>query len=71
MLFATGVLTRCSTDHFVDLNTLYAEGAMSVAGAVDVRRTGSVLVEYTDPSLTEGERAQILESVAGAHDSDC
>jgi hypothetical protein len=109
-------LTGCSTDAFVDLNTLYAEGepwelatnardttedlcaaampacvralstdqahylkydsvrdaeaAMSVAGLADVRRTGSILVEYTDPSLTEDERAQILESVTGAHDSD-
>ena len=115
-VLAALALTGCSTDRFVDLNTLYAEGepwelatnardttedlcaaampacvqalstdqarylkydsvreaedAMSVAGPVDVRRTGSILVEYNDPSLTEDERAQILESVAGAHDSD-
>ena len=115
-VLAALALTGCSTDRFVDLNTLYAEGepwelatnardttedlcaaampacvqalstdqarylkydsvreagdAMSVAGPVDVRCTGSIVVEYTDLSLTEHERAQILDSVAGAHDSD-
>lgn len=109
-------VTGCSTDAFLDLNTLYAEGepwelatnardttedlcaaampacaqalstdqahylkydsdreaedALSVAGPADVRRTGSILIEYTDPSLTEDERAQIFESVAAVHDSD-
>lgn len=109
-------LTGCSTDRFVDLNTLYAQGepwelatnardttqelcaaampacaqalstdqahylkygsvqaakdTMSVAGDADVRRTGAIVVEFTDPSLSEGEKAQIVDSVAGAHDSD-
>lgn len=109
-------LTGCSTDRFVDLNTLYAEGepwelaanardtteelcaaampacvqalstdqanylkydsvreaedAVSVSGDADVARTGAIVVEFTDPSLTEDSKAQIVESVAGAHDSD-
>lgn len=110
------ILTGCSTDHFIDLNALYAQGepwalatgahdttdqlcaaampactqaltndqahylkydsvrdaedAISVDGTADVRRTGAILIEYTDPTLTADERAQILESVATVHDSD-
>ncbi|GGG64682.1 hypothetical protein GCM10011374_30460 [Kocuria dechangensis] len=111
------LLTGCSTDRFVDLNTLYAEGepwelatnardttdalcaaampacvqalstdqahylkydsvqeaedAMSVAGDAEVARAGAIVVEFTDPTLTQDEKEQLVESVACVHESDC
>ncbi|MEX5254864.1 hypothetical protein [Kocuria arenosa] len=44
---------------------------MSVAGPVDMRYPGSIVVEHTDSALTADEREQILESVAANHDSRC
>jgi hypothetical protein len=48
-----------------------AEDAMSVAGPVDMRYPGSIVVEHTDSALTADEREQILECVAAHHDSGC
>ena len=51
--------------------SVVAEDAMSVAGPVDMRHPGSIVVEHTDSALTADEREQILESVAAHHDSGC
>lgn len=41
-----------------------------VQRTADVRRTDAIVLEFVDPSLSEQDKNEILEGVAGAHDSD-